>query len=71
MSLTFGLNSFMKYGKIILVHISVTSDASAAPQIGIIKQFKPILINAALRYIYFKYFCLFSHTIHAFLATPR
>ena len=60
--------------RITVVEICVISEAAAAPEAphgGIRARFSTILSAAALIYRYFKYFCLFSHTIHAFLATPR
>lgn len=64
----------MTAGRITVVEICVISEAAAAPEAphgGIRARFSTILSAAALIYRYFKYFYLFSHTIHAFLATPR
>lgn len=69
-----GLISLNINGNTKLVQICVIREANAAPEaakIGINSAFKAMLIIAADKYIYFKYFCLFSHTIHAFLATPK
>ena len=57
-----------------LVKIWVINEASAAPldpNNGIKKKFNTMFNKAAEIYKYFKYFCLFSHTIQAFLATPK
>ena len=60
--------------RITVVEICVISEAAAAPEAphgGIRARFSTILSAAALIYSYFKYFGLFSPTIHAFLPPPR
>ena len=73
-SLQFGLKGLIIAGRITVVEAWVISEAAAAPDAphdGISARFSTTLSAAALTYRYFRYFCLFSHTIHAFLATPR
>ena len=74
MSLVFGRSGRISAGSKIVVEVWVINEAAAAPDAphdGISTRFSTTLSAAALTYRYFRYFCLFSHTIHAFLATPR
>ena len=73
-SFALGRSGRIRTGRISVVDICVIRDAVAAPDVphlGIRRKFKITLITAALMERYFKYFCLFSQTIHAFLATPK
>ena len=72
--IAFSLIAGTQNGIIMLVSICVINEASAAPDaliIGIRLKFSNTLQIAAPTYIYFKYFCLFSHTNHAPRATPK